>query len=114
MKSADRFWKRARWPGMLALCLLAALSTAGCRQNPSEEPKYYARELEQMRREEMRAATAKSEQALKDGYPWRGKTRENPCLPCRIQTTEKEITTEIKYLHETIHGRKKTRLKFRD
>lgn len=98
---------------MLALCVLAAVPSAGCRQDPAEEPKYYARELEQMRREEMRAATAKSEQALKDGYPWRGKTRENPCS-CRIQTTEKEITTEIKYLHETIHGRKKTRLKFRD
>ncbi len=113
MKSADRFWKRARRPGMLALCVLAAVLAAGCRQNPSEEPKYYARELEQMQREEMRAAE-RSEHTLKDGYPWRGKTKADPCLPCRIKTSEKEITTEIKYLHETIHGRKKTRLKFRD
>ena len=113
MKSADHFWKRARRPGMLALCVLAAVLAAGCRQNPAEEPKYYARELEQMQREEMRAAE-RSENTLKDGYPWRGKTKADPCLPCRIKTSEKEITTEIKYLHETIHGRKKTRLKFRD
>ncbi|MDD3146409.1 MAG: hypothetical protein PHD82_03825, partial [Candidatus Riflebacteria bacterium] len=96
---------RKRALRMLAglLVLVAVLSSQGCRQAPATEPVFYARELEQMRREEQRAAAAKETKFMKDGYPWRGKTVQ-PCLPCRITTTEKEISTEIKYLHETVHG----------
>lgn len=98
------------------LIIIATFSSAGCRQDPATEPKYYARELEQIRREELRAAAAKEEKFLKDGYPWRDKTAQPSmqCLPCRITVTEKEMAAEIKYLHETVHGKKKSRLRFRD
>lgn len=94
---------------------LAAVLTTGCRQNPSDEPKYYQRELAAMQREEKRVAAEKAEKkaSMKDGYPWRGRTSEN-CLPCRIKVSEKVIAEEIRYLHETVHGKAKTRLRLRD
>lgn len=96
---------------MASLALLAN----GCRQNPPDNPQYYARELEQMRRDELRAASAKEEKKfLKDGYPWRGKTTAPACLPCNIKSREAELTAESRHVHEAIHGQKKTRIKFRD
>lgn len=91
--------------------LLVAFFTTGCRQSPSDSPQYYEREIEQMRRESVLASRV--DKPLKDGYPWRGKTTE-PCLPCRIKTMEKSIKVEIDYLHETVRGKKKTRLRLRD
>lgn len=88
-----------------------AVFISGCRQAPAEDTKYYERELAQMRKQELMAQ--KTEPAIKEGYPWRGKQKE-PCLPCRVKTMEKSIKVEIDYLHETIHGKKKSRLRLRD
>ncbi|MBU1106652.1 MAG: hypothetical protein KKB51_08315 [Candidatus Riflebacteria bacterium] len=98
---------------LFILCGFAAV-VWGCRQTPSESPKYYQRELEQMRREALKPSQI--EPALKDWYPWRGKPklRPDPCLPCRISTREKEIKLEIDYLQEVVRGKKKVRTRFRD
>lgn len=96
----------------IALALLLLLG-GGCRQAPESNPQYYERELEQMNREAMQAKNV--QKPLKDGYPWRGiEKKKDPCLPCRIKTMEKEIKVEIDYLHETVRGKKKTRLRLRD
>ena len=93
--------------GLAILILLAG----GCRQAPESSPQYYERELEQMRREALMAQRADT--PVKDGYPWRSPKPE-PCLPYRIKTMEKSIKVEIDYLHETVHGKKKSRLRLRD
>lgn len=96
----------------LALTLTAGLLLlSGCRQPPKDSPEFYESELAAMRREAMQAQRV--EKPLKDGYPWRGKIKE-PCLPYRIKTMEKNIKVEIDYLHETVHGKKKSRLRLRD
>lgn len=98
------------------ICIaLTVIFSTGCRQNPSDEPKYYQRELVAMQREEKRIAAEQAEKkaSLRDGYPWRGQKSEN-CLPCRLKVSEKVIAEEIRYLHETVHGKAKTRLRFRD
>ncbi len=94
----------------LALAFLIILA-GGCRQAPDSGTQYYERELEQMQRQA--AMASRVEKPVKDGYPWRGNKPE-PCLPCRIKTMEKNIKVEIDYLHETVHGRKKGRLRLRD
>ncbi|PKL49964.1 MAG: hypothetical protein CVV42_04705 [Candidatus Riflebacteria bacterium HGW-Riflebacteria-2] len=98
---------------ILFVCLLA-LTVAGCRQAPSESPKYYQRELEQMQREELRAKQV--EQPVKDWYPWRGKPpfRPQPGVAQRISMRENEITCEIDYLNEVVRGKKKVKVRFRD
>lgn len=93
--------------GLALLILLAG----GCRQDPSPGTQYYERELVQMQKAERQAAT--TDKFIKDGYPWRGKETQ-PCMPCRIKITEKIISTEIDYLRETVHGKKKIRVRFRD
>ena len=99
--------------GMLLLCLFA-LAVTGCRQAPSENPKYYQSELEQMRREQLRAKQV--EPAVKDWYPWRGKPpyRPQPDIPQRISMREHEIRYEIDYLNEVVRGKNKVRVRFRD
>ncbi len=100
---------------LVAFMISIALLANGCRQNPPDNPKYYARELEQMRRDELRAAAAEEDKKfLKDGYPWRGKTSAPTCLPCNIKSRETELAAESRHIHETIYGQKKTRIKFRD
>lgn len=95
---------------MLAVAFSAFMG-AGCRRAPAENTQYYEREILEMRRQQMMAQ--KSEPPVKEGYPWRGKEKES-CLPCRIKTMEKSIKVEIDYLHETVRGKKKTRLRLRD
>ncbi len=93
------------------LIMGVAFALSGCRQDPANDTKYYEREIEQVRRELLMLKRA--EKPIKDGYPWRSKKPESS-LPCRIKTVEKNIQVEIDYLHETIRGKKKTRLRLRD
>lgn len=102
---------------ILLVCFLCALALAipGCRQSPSESPKYYQREIEQMQRaEELKAQRV--EPPVKDWYPWRGKPprRPQPGVAQRIDTREQEIKSEIDYLNEVVRGKKKVRIRFRD
>ena len=95
--------------------MIVTVFTAGCGTQADTEPKYYARELEQMRREELRLAAQKAEETyLKDTYPWRGKTKDSRPLTQRITDKERELTTEIKLLHDTVHKKKQTHLRLRD
>lgn len=98
---------------LLVLCAITLAGT-GCRQAPAESPAYYKREIEQMRREELKARMV--EPAVKDWYPWRGKPpfRPQPSLPQRISMREIELKCEIDYLNEMIRGRKKVKVRFRD
>ena len=106
---------RPQSPGRMLLWCLFALAVTGCRQAPSESPKYYQRELEQMRRDELLKAK-QMEPAVKDWYPWRGKPsyRPQPDLSQRISMREHEIKYEIDYLNEVVRGKKKVRVRFRD
>lgn len=103
-----RITKRKLW----VVVLLAALSSVGCRQAPSNPPEYYESELRAMRKQELEAARAT--RPLKDGYPWEGKKPAKGCMPERILRQERIYQQEIDYLHETVHGKKKTRLRLRD
>lgn len=94
--------------GLALLILLAG----GCRQAPDTDTRFYERELAEMEREQNQAA--RIVKPLKDGYPWRGKTKEPTCVPCRITATDRALKAEIKFLHETVHGKTKTRLRLRD
>ena len=101
---------------VLLLCVaVAAVFMAGCRQDPTPDTRYYHRELAQMKRDELRADAEKAAKAasLKDGYPWRDSAAQN-CLPCSIKVSDKKLAEEIKYLHETVHGKTKTRPRLRD
>ncbi len=105
---------RPLFVGIILLLLLIPLALAGCRQAPSESPRYYQRELEQMRREELRAKQV--EPPIKDWYPWRGKPpyRPQPDLSQRISMRQQEMKCEIDYLNEVVRGKKKVRVRFRD
>lgn len=99
---------------LLVFCAIALVG-AGCRQAPAESPKYYQRELDQMRREEqLRARNV--EPAVKDWYPWRGKPpfRPQPCLPQRISMRERELKYEMDCITEVVRGSKKVKVRFRD
>ena len=101
---------------VLLLCVaVAAIFMAGCRQAPPQDTRFYQRELAQMKRDELRDAAEKAAKAAsnKDGYPWRDKSSQT-CPPCNIKVTEKKLAEEIRYLHETVHGKTKTRPRLRD
>lgn len=104
---------------IVLLLMLVAISSTGCRQAPSEEPKYYKKELVAIQKEEARKAAEKAEKNKKympDGYPWRGtKAREHLyCVPCRTEISDKYLSAKIEYLSEAVHGKRKSRIKFRD
>jgi len=105
---------RPLFVGRILLLLLIPLALAGCRQAPAGSPKYYQRELEQMRQKELSAKQV--EPPVKDWYPWRGKPpyRPQPDLSQRISMRQQEINCEIDYLNEVVRGKKKVRVRFRD
>lgn len=110
MPKKENSLKIKKAAALLAVALSAFMG-AGCRRAPAENTQYYEREIVEMRRQQLMAQ--KSELPVKEGYPWRGKEKES-CLPCRVKTMEKSIKVEIDYLHETVRGKKKTRLRLRD
>lgn len=105
---------RTFWITGVTLVIFGLLSLLGCRQAPSDSPKYYQREIERMRRQEVEARQV--EPAVKDWYPWRGKPpyRPQPGLTERISEHEQRIKCEIGYLNEVIRGKTKVRVRFRD
>jgi uncharacterized protein YcfL len=94
---------------------LCALFLVGC-GGGAEEPQYYERELALIRKQEAAVAAAKEaeKEALREGYPWRGKVRNEAPLPVRIKNLEKSIGNEIECLDRVVHGSKSGKLRYRD
>lgn len=97
---------------LCAFVLLLALSSLGCRQAPASSPEYYESELKAMRKQKLE--TARDAKPLKAGYPWEGKKPVRDSLSERILKQERVYQQEIDCLHQTVHGKKKTRLRLRD
>jgi hypothetical protein len=86
-----------------------------CRQAPENPPKYYEAELRAMRKEQLREAASEAEKSfIPDGYPWEGKTKDKPDVPCSIYKVEKPIEYELDYLYEFVHGKKRKKRRLRD
>lgn len=94
--------------------IMVMLSVSGCRQAPDNPPTYYQAELREMQRQARRGEEEKGQKFLEDRYPWEGKKPEKKCLPCRIGAKEKELNSELDYLHNFIHGKKRNRRRLRD
>ncbi len=94
--------------------ILPFFSTA-CRQSPDNPPKYYEAELRAMRKQQSQEAAREAEKSfIPDGYPWEGKTKDKPDVPCSIYKVEKPIEYELNYLHEFVHGKKRKKHRLRD
>lgn len=96
---------------LLGVCMLLFLT--GCGKSSQEEPYYYKREILQMRKAEERALKAAEEEKRYASYSYPTK-KKDICLPCRLKKVEKSLDYELKYLTETVHGKKNCKRKFRD
>ncbi len=95
--------------------IIGSFFMVGCGGEP-DEVQFYERELVQMRKAARAAEAAKlaEKEALKDGYPWRGTVRNEPDLLLRIKNMENRIGNEIECLDRAVHGRKSSKLRYRD
>lgn len=116
VKMALRLGLKIKRLAAAALFCSAACFAVGCCKKAPEGPQYYERELQAMKKAELLKQKEEAERpTLKDGYPWQGKKRKNEmCLPCRLKHGDYRLQAEIDCLNECVHGKKKTRVKFRD
>ncbi|MEW6710769.1 MAG: hypothetical protein AB1403_13160 [Candidatus Riflebacteria bacterium] len=98
----------------LVAMLAAALGSVGCRQAPSNPPRFYEKELQEMERQAALKEQQKGEKFLEDRYPWEGRVSKTQSLPCRIAEKEKTLNYEIDYLHTFVRGRPRTKPRLRD
>jgi len=99
---------------LLIAFILNLFVLQACRRNPKKRVKYYESELREMKIAKERMQKNQTQNKfIKDGYPWRGKSKCFETLPERVNSTQKSIQSDLDYIGESVHGKKKCKERLR-